>query len=230
MDQQLAQEAISLALSGNWKEAISVNQKILKLNSKDLGTLNRLARAYAELGQITKARKTAQKVIKIDSFNTIADKSLKKWKGLKDGEVPSLKPSGVEAFLEEPGKTKMLTLIHLGSPNVLAKLDSADEVKLDFHCHRISVVTLDGKYVGRLPDDISSRLKRLAQLGNEYLALVKSVEREDAKIFIREVKKGKGAKDIVSFPGEKVDYISFASPKLVRKPEIAEFLDKSSEE
>ena len=79
----LAQQAIYNALSCEWVKAVNVNEEILKENPSDIDALNRLARAQAELGKFKKARISAQKVIKIDPFNTIATKALLKWKNLK---------------------------------------------------------------------------------------------------------------------------------------------------
>lgn len=217
MQDLLAQKAISAALNGNWEEAIKINNQILKNSPKDTATLNRLARAHTELGEIKKAKITAQKVIKIDPFNNIALRTLEKIKGLKEGETISSGPSSANLFIEEPGKTKIVPLIHLGDPKIIAKLDAGDEVKLDHHCHRIQVSTLKNDYIGKIPDDISLKIKRLILLGNKYLAVIKSADLKEVKIIIREVFKSKKAKDITSFPSEKIDYISYASPSLIKR-------------
>lgn len=217
MDKDLAQEAIDLALSGKWDKAIRVNEVILKDNQEDIDALNRLSRAYSEIGKIGKARKTAKKVLEIDPFNTIASKALQKWKGLKKGELYKSGPSSAQSFLEEPGKTKILNLLHPGSPKLIAKLDAGDEVKLNTHSHKVSVCTKDGKYIGRLPDDLSARLRKLIKYGNEYKAYVKSVNKDEVKIFIRETKRVPKLADIPSFSTDKIDYISFTPPELVHK-------------
>jgi tetratricopeptide (TPR) repeat protein len=197
---ELAQKAVSCALNGKWDEAVKVNKQILKHDPEDVDALNRLARAWAELGDLTKAKKIAQKVLKIDPFNTIAAKSLKKWKGLKKGEAKATKPSSANAFLEEPGKTKIVTLVHLGDQKkVLAKLNAGNEVKFKPHAHRISVTTKDGDYIGRLPDDLSSRLRKPIQHGNEYQVLIKSSSPQEIKIFIRETKRAKALANTPSF-------------------------------
>lgn len=219
MIKDLAQKAVSEALGGNWEEAKLLNKEILKTNPKDVDALNRLARAYAELGNLEKARLTAKKVIKADPFNNIATKSLEKWKGLKKGETFKSGQSSAHLFLEEPGKTKIVSLIHLGDTKVIAKLDSGDEVKLNPHSHRISILSLNGKYIGRLSDDLSARLKKLIKYGNVYQAYVKSSDTKEVKIFLREVKRVKKLADIPSFSTEKIDYISFTPPELVHKKE-----------
>jgi len=231
MNTDPAQQAINEALQGNWQKALDLNKKILKDDPKDIEALNRLAKAYVELGQVASAQKTAQSVLKIDPFNSIAEKCLDKWKGLK--KVEKHKPCSATggSFIEEPGKTKIVSLLNLGSDKVLAKLDSGDEVKLNPHGHRISALTLEGKYVGRLPDDIGSRIKRLLLLGKEYSTLIKSVDKKEVRVFIREIKSSGNAIRLTSFSTEKIEYISFTPPELVHKKEemIATPSDEDSE-
>ncbi len=217
MEQSLAQKAVEAALKGSWKEAARFNTLILKENSKDIDALNRLARAFSELGNPRKAKSFAEKVLKLDPFNSIATKAIARWKGLKSGQTFVSRPASAEAFLEEPGKTKTVSLINLGDPKLLVKLDSADEVKLTPHSHRVSVITSDGKHVGRLPDDVSARLRNLITKGNTYQVLIKSIESDDVKVFIREVNRGSLARDIPSFPAEKIDYVTYSSPDIIRR-------------
>ncbi len=229
---ELAQEAISQALKGNWQKALEINQEILSKDSENIDALNRLARCLAELGRIKEAKATALKVLKIDPFNSIATKSLEKWKKLKKGEIYNSKPTKPDVFLEEPGKTKVVTLIHVGNPKILAKLDSGDEVKLNTHSHRICVTTMDGNLVGKLPDDLSAKLKRLISLGNAYQVFIKSISGRTVKVFIREVKRSPRLSHTPSFPPEKIEYVSFTPPELVHKKEeiVKEIVEEESEE
>jgi hypothetical protein len=59
-------------------------------------------------------------------------------------------------------------------------------------------------------------------LGNEYQSLIKSIDPNEVTIFVREVARGAKAKDVVSFPAEKIEYTSFTSPSLIRKPDETE--------
>jgi hypothetical protein len=213
MDTTLAQKAIQEALSGNWDQSLKLNLQILKENSSDIDALNRLARAYKELGQISKAREFAQKVLKIDSVNQIAVKALEKWKSLKASDKSLPVGISTESFLEEPGKTKLVPLMDVGDAKILAKLDSGDEVNFLVHPHRVSVITTDKKYIGRLPDDLAARLRRLIKSGNSYQALIKNIEGHEVKIFIRELTSKNGS----SFPIEKIEYVSFTPPEFVHK-------------
>jgi tetratricopeptide (TPR) repeat protein len=204
MNNDLAQKSIQLALKGAWKEAIKVNNEILKENPSDCDTLNRLAKAYFESGNSLRARSICTKIIKIDPINSIAIKNLAKWKTVKNNIPSEVKPSNTTSFIEESGKTKLVSLFNLGDSKVIANLDTCDEVRLAAHAHRVSITTEDGKYVGRLPDDLALRLRRLITLGNTYQAFIKSIDQKGIKIFIRETQKSKKSENTPSFPMEKI--------------------------
>jgi tetratricopeptide (TPR) repeat protein len=221
MDDNLAQLAVNAALSGSWNKAIEINNTILKKNPDDIDALNRLARAYAETGKIKSARVTAGKVLKLDPFNSIAKKSLEKWKSLSAAKSNGSSKTYAGAFLEEPGRTKIVNLIHLGDSKVLANIDAGDEVHLNHHGHRAGITSMDGKFIGRLPDDISARLRKLISLGNRYQVWVKCADRQEVKVFIRETFRSPQLTNKPSFTSEKIDYVSFTPPELVHdKQEI----------
>lgn len=222
MEMSLAQKAVKFALQRKWKEAIAANLEILASQPQDTDALNRLARAYSEMGEIGKARTTAQKVLKIDPVNPIAVKCLERWKTISKVKKDSGRVYSVDAFLEEPGKTKLVSLFHTGDQSVFANLDPGEEVKLVPFAHRVSVNTYDGRYIGRLSDDLAARLKNLIKSGNKYQTFVKSVEPKNVTVFIREVERGEKSKDIASFPQEKIDYVAFTPPELVHSDQPLE--------
>lgn len=203
----LAQRAIEEALRGNWNSAANLNKEILSQTPKDCEALNRLARAELELGRLSRAKTTYKKVLRIDPYNTIAQKALERLGNVKRVKKPKngqLSPTEA-SFLEEPGKTKMVTLIHLGAKSVLTSLLSGDPIILSPHSHRVSVLTPDRRYVGRIPDDLSRRLIKLTRAGNEYLSLVRTSSPTTVRIFIRETKHSEKLKE-PSFPVEKNNY------------------------
>ncbi len=223
MDFDLTQKAVALALTGNWDEAIKLNKQILIENPKDTDALNRLARAYAESGKIDEAKKTAEKVLKIDPFNRIATKSINKWKSLKTSSTLSHNNTNGHSlpnvFLEEPGKTTICSLLYPGDAKVVATLDCGDEVFLAPANHRVSVNNIDGKYIGRLADDLSARIRKFLKSGNEYRVFVKSIDDTQVKVFIKEIKRAEKLQDLPSFPAEKLEYATFTQPELVHKKE-----------
>lgn len=207
MQDHLPERAIAAALRGDWEKAIELNKQILIQSKNDTDALNRLARAYAETGQFSLAIKTAKQAIKIDPLNSIARRCIHKWingKG-KPKKTSICKPV---TFLEEPGKTKVISLTHLGDLNVLRGIDCGDEVQLCTHVHRISVNTTSGEYIGRLPDDISSRLIRLISNGNKYAAWAKSVQENRITIFIKEISRSEKLELEQSFTIERVSNLS----------------------
>ncbi|MCX6705089.1 MAG: tetratricopeptide repeat protein, partial [Candidatus Woesebacteria bacterium] len=209
MDTSASQTAISLALSGKWSEAVKINLEIISDNSEDIDAINRLARAYSELGKPSEAREATKKVLKIDPINPIALKCIEKWKSAECHRSHFSGPASTETFLEESGKTKLVTLLNLGDDKIFANLDPGEEVRLFSHAHKVSINTIDGKYIGRLPDDLAARLRNLIKAGNKYQVLMKSVDPKEVKVFIRELEKGEKAPDMPSFPTEKIDYVSF---------------------
>lgn len=213
----LAHKAIAAALKCDWNEAIEINSIIVKDSPDDIDALNRLARAYAESNRIKEAKKYAKKALLVDPFNQIAQKSLSRWSKGANGISSHVNDNLVNpsAFLEEPGKTKIVNLLNLGSDTVLESLNNADEVKISAHSHRVCVTTTDGKYIGKLPDDLSARLRTLVKGGNQYKAYIKSLEKDIVKVFIREVSKGRDYTNTPSFPSEKIEYVSYAPPELV---------------
>lgn len=215
MDTSAAQTAINLALSGKWSEAVSANLDILKSEPHDTEAMCRLARAYYELGELDRSKETTNKILKIDPTNQIAVKFYEKLKIAKSTDGPSSSPFRGESFLEEPGKTKLVCLLNLGEPENFVNLDPGEEVKLAAYSHRVSVTTLNGRYIGRLPDDVAARLKYLIRGGNKYQALIKSVSPKEITIFVRELEKGAGMDGSPSFPPEKIEYVSFTPPELV---------------
>jgi len=90
-DKTLEGQAVSAALDYNWELAIEINKKILKNNPNHIETLNRLARAYFETGNITKSRQTYKSVTDLDGFNVIAKKNLTRLNRLSsDQKTPTL--------------------------------------------------------------------------------------------------------------------------------------------
>jgi tetratricopeptide (TPR) repeat protein len=214
MDTSLAQKAVSFALAGKWEEALKFNLEILSITPEDVDALNRLARCYSETGKTEKAKATTQKVLKIDPINSIAQKCLLKWKAARPGECHKFCTNSGEAFLEESGKTKMITLLNPGDSNIFANLNSGDEVKLAAFSHKVSVVDNSGKYIGCLPDDLAARLRNFMKKGNKYQVLIKSIDSKDVTVLIRELENKTG---VASFPPEKIDYVAFTPPELVHR-------------
>lgn len=202
----LSQLAIECALSANWQDAVKINEKILKLDTQNVEALNRLARALCCLGHMAKAGKTYQKALEIDPYNVIAKKNQEKISKLKGELKPSENghtngnsltngndhtnvPNISAIFVFEPGKTKVINLLNLASPSILATLSCGDKVVIIAKKHSITIAKEDGTYLGALPDDLSFKLIALITGGNKYEVYVKYATTKSLTIFIRETER-----------------------------------------
>jgi tetratricopeptide (TPR) repeat protein len=217
MNQNLAQQAIEKALLGQWDDARDINLSIIKQNPQDIDALNRLSKTYFELGNIKAAKATIAKILKIDPYNPIAVRCYEKWKNLKKIEKNTSKQLSPDMFLEEPGKTKIVHLIHPCDIPILAKINCGDIVFGNVKSHRVSIISDSGKYIGKLPDDISIKIKKLLKMGYQYVFAIKSIDKSDIKVFIRETYRPEKYSSKSSFSSDKIDYIPYASPEIVHE-------------
>lgn len=215
----LATAAIAAALESNWQEAATLNEKILKHNKDNVEALNRLARAQICMGNIAKAQKTYKKVLGIDPYNIIALKNIEKLtktdfqKAVEtNGSTQSAGGSNTahiklsQVFLYEPGKTKLVNLLNLAPPSVLATLNCGDQVKLNPKNHSITVISDNGTYLGAFPDDLAHRLLSLISGGNQYVAYVKSATLKLLTIFIKETERSTKFANQPSFQSQGSNY------------------------
>ena len=187
-------KAIDAALNSRWEEAIILNQQILKENKQNVDALNRLARAYFELGNITSAKKYYNLALKYDPYNPIAQKNLKIIKAFKGrpnekSKLQSPLLVSPSMFLQEPGKTKVVSLLKVAEPAKLSQVYCGMQVLLLIKQRGISATDQDNGYLGVLPDDLAHSLIRLIKGGNKFSACVKSVRVNGVSIMIREEKR-----------------------------------------
>lgn len=220
--------AIHSALAGDWVTAIETNQKLLTTNPHDIGTLNRLAKAYLENGDLNEARHICLQVLKLDPYNQIAGKTAIKIKLLlrnkSDGTFSAKQPllsqraklspdsllrqfkenDKAQAlptlFLEEPGKTKVVSCLKPATPQQLSLQKPGSTVYLVLKRHTIVVVDNNKQYLGILPDELSHHLNPLIRGGNEYEAYVKSVNLRQLTVFLREKTRAQDFAGTPSFP------------------------------
>ena len=193
----LKTQAIQTALQGNWQEAILLNKNLVKQDPDDIDALNRLALAYMITGKSKEAKTAYQKVVNIDPLNSIALRNLKKLKD-KNLTFSSSTYQINNAFLEEPGKTKVIELINIAQPKIVESLRGGQLLNLTIK--RLKIFVQDDKqYIGVLPDDIAKRLIKFIKSGCQYEAFLKSANSHKVTVFIKETKKTTRFKDQSSF-------------------------------
>jgi tetratricopeptide (TPR) repeat protein len=199
-------DAIQAALNHQWKEAISINTSLLKTDKNNINILNRLGFAYLQTGQLTAAKKTFQKVTKIDEYNQIAIKNLKKLTTVRQKDLVRNAKTQLSPmlFLEEPGKTKIVECVNTAPIVTLSCVSPGEQVVLHAKNHVVEIRTDTNVYLGALPDDLSFRIIKFLDGGNTYLALVKSVAKNSLTIFVRELIRGKRFQNQPSFASNTV--------------------------
>lgn len=195
----LKNQAIQIALTGDWEKAIQLNEQLLKENPQDTETLNRLAFALTALGKIKEAKEIYEKVIKIDPLNPIAQRGIKRLNtpGNHSAGIPSHLVSNM--FLEESGKTKIVSLLNTAPAKVIRNLQVGQTVTLCKKRMKIFIQDENKEYIGVLPDDLGQRLTKFIDGGNSYEAYIKSASDAGVTVFIKEVKRTARFKNQPSF-------------------------------
>jgi tetratricopeptide (TPR) repeat protein len=205
----LKNQAIQTALQGDWNSAITLNQQILQEEPENIDALNRLAFAYATLGNIDDAKGHYQKVLQLDMQNPIATKNLKRLNSL-NGKPPAptvYKMNNI--FIEEPGKTKVIELLNIADQKATSHLHCGEELQLQVKRMKIFVLDNDKQYIGMLPDDTSKRLIDFIQGGNQYEAYVKTVDEHKVTVFVKETFRSAKFKNQQSFLNTEKSKLSF---------------------
>jgi len=217
---QLQQQAISAALSSNWEEAQRLNLLIIESDPQNIEAINRLGRAYFETGNLKESQGYFEKSLTIDSYNQIAAKFLKRIetfskKGMKlNANHTSIQISS-DFFIEEPGKTKMVTLLKVAEPQKLSLLSTGTLANLVIKNRGLAVTDPYGEYLGILPDDLSHRLLRLIKGGNKYQAIVKNIKTNALSILIRETHRAAKFRNQPSFSDNMNATFTYSSDHII---------------
>jgi len=185
----LTDQAIQKALQGDWEAAVEINLEILAENKDNIPALNRLGRAYTELGQKEAAGDAYEQVLKIDKYDTIATKNLKLLPHQRNNLSSVVLAK--EDFIELPGITKSASLIKVASRDILLSLVCKQCMTLVPRTRLIAIMTDEKVCIGCLPDDLSLKLMGLMKNGYDYSACLKGSSDNTATIFIREIKRPK---------------------------------------
>jgi hypothetical protein len=204
----LKSQAIQTALTGDWENAITLNQQILLEEPDDIDSLNRLAFAFLSIGNLPESKHIYEKVLELDMKNPIALRNLKRLNDPQAKKTPILLNN---LFIEEPGKTKLIELLNIADKKIIAHLRSGEKLSLTIKRNKIFALDENNQYVGMLPDDICQRLIKFMQGGNQYEAYVKTINNNRACIFVRELKRTKKFKNQPSFVS--TDKIKFSLNK-----------------
>lgn len=222
----LSRQAIDAALKCDWEAAVTLNEQLIKEDPNDITSLNRLARAFCELGKYPEAKKLYNQVLELDPYNVIAAKNLKKVATIKKNGtgnyVSHYQPLSLSLFLQEPGITKVVTLTKIAEPQKLSTLSCGALVNLVPKIKSIVITDFENSYLGVIPDDVSHMLLRLINGGNKYQAIIKSIKPNGLTILIRESYRAKKFKNQPSFLDESNTTVSMSSDNLMLNSDLAD--------
>jgi|GEM_PF-678374 len=193
----MSQEAIKAALANDWERALKLNEGLLKKYPDDINIMNRLARSLGETGKVSQARKIYQDVLKLDPYNSIAEKNLHRLSTIRNYGKEDAKSTNsqvqADVFLEEPGKTIVVSLTDTAMSKILADLQTGDKVNLVPHRNDVTVVSSDKQRIGKVETEVAKIIANNTRAGSKFDAFIKSiainsVHKEESKvtIFVRE--------------------------------------------
>lgn len=181
-------QAIALAMQGRWQEAINTNKVLLDSFPDDVDACNRLGRAYMETGNYAEAKKAYERSLKLDTYNAIAKKNLQRLAHL--AEVSKTSKEHVRKvepqFIEEAGKSGVVSLKRLASPDTLVRMVAGDTVFLKPDLGNLNVKSSLGDYIGQVEPRHAQRLLKLMKGGNKYSAAIISATENKVTVIIRE--------------------------------------------
>ena len=202
LQKEMARKAVGLAMNNRWSEAISINKAILDNSPNDIEALNRMAKAYMELGCNTEAKAAFNSVIEVAPHNPIARKNIGRLGQLED-EAPRQRVASsktTHVFIEETGKSVVTNLLNLSAPKTRAKMSPGDEGDLKLETSHLKVEDItSGPHLGHVEPRLAARLKRLIAGGNRYTATITSADDSELTIIIREAYRSPSQAHILSF-------------------------------
>jgi molybdopterin converting factor small subunit len=200
--QQRSKDAIDLAMQARWQEAVDVNKEIIESFPEDVDTFNRLGRAYMELGDYSQAREAYGRSVKLDPYNAIANRNLRRLADLKESVKTAVETERVEPqqFIEEIGKAGVVVLADLAPKEERALTVAGDKAVLKIDSSSLVVENGRGEYLGKVEPKHAQRLIRLLLGGNRYSAVVVKSTADGMTIMVRETYQHPSQTGKLSFP------------------------------
>ncbi|PJE62762.1 hypothetical protein COU88_03210 [Candidatus Roizmanbacteria bacterium CG10_big_fil_rev_8_21_14_0_10_39_6] len=225
------EKAIDLSLDGKFEEASVILKRLIEKSPEDTDALLQLAHCNMQCGNLKEAQKLYKLVEKIDPNNILSQKKLAIItsllnKKLQKGKRNSGRIIPITYLIEEPGKAKIVRLSTIGKTEDISRLNIGEEVFLKIRKRKIEVRDADNTFVGYLPDDISKRLTELMNGNCKYEAYIFVVDKNECKIFVREIEKTRAFSSMSSFPLD----VSLLHEEEEEEEEEEEALDLDSED
>jgi tetratricopeptide (TPR) repeat protein len=217
---QRTQQAIQLAMQGQWQEAAAVNRAIIAVFPNDVDAYNRLGKALTELGQYSEAREAYAKTLELDSLNSIAQKNLSRLASLDEGVAVQAERGqklSPQMFISEMGKTG-ITVLTRAAAKAAARMTAGDQVFLRRQNNTLVVESSQGEYLGEIEPKLGMRLIKLMEGGNQYAAAIATLNQDDVRVIIKETFQDPSQAGKLSFPTTTGDaFRAYTKEGLVRR-------------
>src|SRR5712691_5596531 len=185
---QYAEDAVQLAIAGNWDDAVKLNKFIIDNLGPDEESQNRLGKALSELGKLKDAKAAYEAALKLNPLNSIAKRNAARINALLH-QKEGLKVGGTRVdlnlFVEEMGKT-IITALEGASADICSKVAAGDVAELKIEGDGIVAETSRGVRLGLLEAKLARRLIKFMRGGNRYQAGVTACDGNTVKLIVRE--------------------------------------------
>jgi hypothetical protein len=202
---RLVERAIEHAANKQWDEAINDNLRLIELG-KDAEALNRLGKAYFELGEYDRALAYFRETLQTYPSNVIARKNITRLELLQSmagaPERTVRQHADPQIFIVETGKTALTTLTGIAANDVVMSLMIGEELAINHDGKNVTLTDNDGHLIGSLEPQLAQRLIQMLEGGNRYVAVVANLQDGLVKVLIRETYQAPYQRTRVSFPGK----------------------------
>ena len=209
LKRDLGREAVNLALKGEWERATEVNKAILELFTEDVEAMNRLAKAFIEMGHYGDAKAVLDHVCEVAPYNNIAKKNrarLEQMGASPSSSKQTRKATGApQLFIEESGKSGTTVLRSVLGRKAVSHVSPGDPVTLEQENNAMNVYYGDGEFVGQIEPKMGKRLIQLIEGGNTYAAAIIGVNEKGISVIIRETFRHRSLQNVCSFPTKSKD-------------------------
>jgi hypothetical protein len=206
LKRDLGREAVNLALKGEWERATEVNKAILELFTEDVEAMNRMAKAFIEMGHYADAKAVLDRVCEVAPYNNIAKKNrarLGQMSASPTAIKQKRKATGApQLFIEESGKSATTVLRKVPGRPVVSHVSPGDPVTLERENNAMNVYYGDGEgeFIGQVEPKMGKRLIQLIEGGNTYAAAIIVVNDQGISVIIRETFRHRSLQNVCSFP------------------------------
>jgi len=203
---RLLDRAIELSTLGEWEEAITTNEELLRLG-EDADCYNRIGKAALELGRFDEAFDAYSNALRVNPSNVIARKNVARLRDLDHMDDKGIRRerrvyADPQLFMIETGKTALTTLTNVPARETALRLVSGEQVEMRHDEKIVRVFDSEGREIGQLEPLLAQRLIELLEGGNRYAAAIANLDGNQIKVLIREVFQAPDQRNKVSFPGK----------------------------